>query len=372
MEIMTNQNACRGKLIIILVALVILAGVRPSIAEDDDQAGGRLTAPDLIRHVRPRYPALAKQAGIQGRVILEATINKLGSVENCRVVKGHPLLIQSALEAVEQWRYKPTVLGGVPVEVITRITVNFNSGLSSDERVSIAENQDDETVQYIRYLAGQGDVEAQNVLGGMYYFGQGVLQNYREATKWTRMAADQGHATAQERLGLMYREGQGVRENYYEAGKWLRRAVEGYRKAAEQGHAEAQYNLGRMYRDGEGVPQNDLEAAKWLRKAAEQGDPAAQYSVGLLRLQECVGAKIEWLRNQMQALRQNRVLSDWRIGQCDLVEAYAWVLCAAAQGHQVGRSVKELFRKKMTTEQVAEGQQLASELHDRIKSSKTE
>ncbi len=90
------------------------------------RVGGNVQRANLIRQVRPRYPALAKQARIQGTVILEAIISKQGSVENLRVVKGHPLLIQSALNAVKQWRYKPTVLNGVPVEVITRITVNFN------------------------------------------------------------------------------------------------------------------------------------------------------------------------------------------------------------------------------------------------------
>lgn len=230
---------------------------------------------------------------------------------------------------------------------------------------------DDETVQYIRHRAGQGDVEAQNLLGGMYYFGQGVPQDYREASKWTRMAAEQGHATAQERLGRMYREGQGVPENYYEAGKWLRMAVEGHRKAAEQGQAEAQYSLGRMYHDGEGVPQNDLEAAKWYRLAAEQGDPSAQYMLGLLRLQECLRAKGEWLKQKMQALRQHRILPDWQIGQCDLVEAYAWVLLAAAQGHQGAGGGKESFTEKMTSRQIREAQEFAAKIFKRIESSKS-
>ena len=149
--------------------------------------------PELIRHVRPRYPALAKQARIQGTVILEAIINKQGAVENLRVVKGHPLLIQSALEAVEQWRYKPTVLGGVPVEVITRITVNFNSGLSSDERVSIAEDQN---IEQLRQAAEDGDADAQFGLGVMYAKGEGVLENYVKAYAWWNLAAAQGHKDA--------------------------------------------------------------------------------------------------------------------------------------------------------------------------------
>ena len=88
--------------------------------------GGIAQRANLIRQVQPRYSGLARQARIQGTVILEAIISRQGSVENLRVIKGHPLLIQSALEAVRQWRYRPIVLNGVPVEVITRITVRFN------------------------------------------------------------------------------------------------------------------------------------------------------------------------------------------------------------------------------------------------------
>ena len=90
------------------------------------RVGGSVQHAILIRQVRPRYPAQALQARIQGTVVLEAIISTGGSVKNLRVIKGHPLLIERALEAVRQWRYKPTVLNGVPVEVITRITVRFN------------------------------------------------------------------------------------------------------------------------------------------------------------------------------------------------------------------------------------------------------
>jgi protein TonB len=71
------------------------------------------------------YPPLAKQARIQGVVKLNAVISKEGNIEQLTVVSGHPLLIPSALEAVKKWRYKPTLLNGEPVEVITQIDVNF-------------------------------------------------------------------------------------------------------------------------------------------------------------------------------------------------------------------------------------------------------
>ena len=78
-----------------------------------------------IRMVQPTYPPLAKQARISGSVVLQAVISKDGSIENLKAVSGHPMLIQSALDAVRQWKYKPYFLNGEPVEVETQITVNF-------------------------------------------------------------------------------------------------------------------------------------------------------------------------------------------------------------------------------------------------------
>ena len=80
---------------------------------------------NLISQVKPTYPAIAKSARIQGAVVLQAEISKTGSIENLRVMSGHPMLVQSALDAVKQWRYKPYLLNGEPVPVETTITVNF-------------------------------------------------------------------------------------------------------------------------------------------------------------------------------------------------------------------------------------------------------
>jgi protein TonB len=79
----------------------------------------------LIRRVNPAYPPLARQARIQGQVLLRAQISKEGSIENLQLISGHPMLVQSALDAVKQWKYKPYLLNGEPVEVDTEIQVNF-------------------------------------------------------------------------------------------------------------------------------------------------------------------------------------------------------------------------------------------------------
>ncbi len=80
---------------------------------------------NLIHDVRPPYPPLARQARIQGTVVLQAVIGKDGTIQNLRVVSGHPMLAQAALDAVKQWRYRPYFLNGEPVDVDTTINVNF-------------------------------------------------------------------------------------------------------------------------------------------------------------------------------------------------------------------------------------------------------
>jgi periplasmic protein TonB len=89
------------------------------------RVGGNVQQAMLVAQPRPIYPPLAKQARISGTVTLNAVIGKDGHIANLSVAKGHPLLIQAALDAVKNWIYKPTLLNGEPVEVATTIDVNF-------------------------------------------------------------------------------------------------------------------------------------------------------------------------------------------------------------------------------------------------------
>jgi len=79
----------------------------------------------LVRKVNPTYPPLARQARISGTVVLRAVISKDGSIENLTLVSGHPMLAPAAIDAVKQWKYKPYLLNGEPVEVDTEVQVNF-------------------------------------------------------------------------------------------------------------------------------------------------------------------------------------------------------------------------------------------------------
>jgi len=79
----------------------------------------------LLQKVEPKYPTIAVTARIQGTVVLNAIISKSGEIENLTVASGHPMLVPAAIDAVRQWRYRPYLLNGEPVEVETTINVTF-------------------------------------------------------------------------------------------------------------------------------------------------------------------------------------------------------------------------------------------------------
>jgi periplasmic protein TonB len=89
------------------------------------RAAGRVVEPRKLHDVPPVYPEAAKQARVQGVVILECTISNEGRVTDVRVLRGVPLLDVAAVDAVKQWSYTPARLDGKPVPVIMTVTVNF-------------------------------------------------------------------------------------------------------------------------------------------------------------------------------------------------------------------------------------------------------
>jgi protein TonB len=86
-----------------------------------------MTRPVIVHSVQPRYTELARRAGIQGTVIVEAVIDQKGQVTNVRVLRGLPMgLDRAAVEAIQQWRFKPALLDDRPVKVFFTLTVNFS------------------------------------------------------------------------------------------------------------------------------------------------------------------------------------------------------------------------------------------------------
>jgi len=116
-------------------------------------------------------------------------------------------------------------------------------------------------------------------------------------------------------------------------------AVKWYQLAADQGYAKAQTNLGVAYANGEGVAENDIEAVKWFRLAADQGDADAQAFLG-------------GMYSQGEGVPQNDVM------------AYVWWSVSAAQGHVNASKGRDIVSKKLTAEQRAKGQEIATRCFD--------
>jgi TPR repeat protein len=221
-----------------------------------------------------------------------------------------------------------------------------------------------EAARWLRKAAERGNPIAQNNLGVCYEKGEGVAKDSAEAVKWYRKAADQGDATAQNNLGVFYLKGEGVAKDSAEAVKW-------YRKAADQGDATAQYNLGGCYDKGEGVPKDSAEAVKWYRKAADQGYAYAQNNLGVCYEKGEGVAKdsaeaVKWYR---KAADQGYATAQYNLGGCygkgegvpqNDVEAYKWFSLAAAQGHKKSAEWRDWVSQRMARAEVVEGQRRAA------------
>jgi protein TonB len=102
-----------------------LAPSAPTAGSPALRSGGQIQAAVLIYRKDAEYPKIAKQTGAKGTVTLNATIGADGNIKKVKVVSGHPMLTNAAVEAVKQWRYRPTLLNGQPVETDTQVLVNF-------------------------------------------------------------------------------------------------------------------------------------------------------------------------------------------------------------------------------------------------------
>jgi len=158
--------------------------------------------------------------------------------------------------------------------------------------------------------------------------------DYATALEEFKPLAEQGYADAQFGLALMYYEGTGVPQDHKEAIKW-------YTKAAEQGDADAQYSLAWVFDRGIEVPQDYKEAVKWYTKAAEQGHASAQYNLA-------------WMYYDGEGVSQN------------FVHCYVWNSLAAASGDKTAIINQEIVAKRLSSQQLAEAQQLAAKIQYEI------
>ena len=180
-------------------------------------------------------------------------------------------------------------------------------------------------------LAEQGNIDAQLMLGKIYYNGHGVLQNYRESKKWYTRAGEQGRTHIHLDLGERYFNGEDAPQDYKEAIKW-------YRLAAEKGNVSAQHRLALMYDEGQGVQQDYVEAVRRYKLLAEQGRSDAQHN---LALKYYLG----------QGVPQ------------DYVIAHMWfnLIAFKYKGRGGSAEIRDEVAKEMTLEQIQQAQDLAQE-----------
>lgn len=131
------------------------------------------------------------------------------------------------------------------------------------------------SIDAVMNAARAGDPRSQHELARRYLQGDGVDQDFAEASEWFREAAIQGVANAQYNLAILYERGLGVTKDDVRALLW-------YHSAAEQSHPHAQYNLGIFYLQGRGIPLSYAEAARWFRAASGQGVAKATYNLAVL------------------------------------------------------------------------------------------
>jgi len=110
---------------LLLICLTSLASPQATPSPAPVSLADTIISRQIVLRIAPVYPPLARQARIQGTVVLKIVIDESGGVQNPQVVSGHPLLAPAAIEAVKKWRYMPYLLNGAPVEVETNVVVKF-------------------------------------------------------------------------------------------------------------------------------------------------------------------------------------------------------------------------------------------------------
>ena len=203
--------------------------------------------------------------------------------------------------------------------------------LISSVGIAAADQQQDcsEYIARLHAAAEKGEAAAQHKLGIAYYGGTCVSIDKTEAVKWFRKSGAQGNADAAHILGALYHEGKIVKRDDAEAVKW-------YRLAVESAIPDAPYSLGNAYYFGAGVEKNDIEAVKWWRKAADLGSGDSQYNLGF-------------------AYYKGIGVSQ------DLIKAYMWASLAVTQNPKAATELKEAIEKKLSSDQISDGNRQADE-----------
>ena len=124
------------KTILACCLALLFSNGEATVAGAQDRPRERVTAAKLIDRIEPKYPEEAKRKRVTGTVRLFGLIRKDGTVSDLKVISGDPLLTQAAIDAVQQWRYRPTLFDGKPIEVGTTMDVVFQLTKLHDPKTS--------------------------------------------------------------------------------------------------------------------------------------------------------------------------------------------------------------------------------------------
>ena len=264
--------------------------------------------------------------------------------------------VRTNLPEALKWFLKAANQDDASAQYNLGIIYDFGEGVKTDHA---------ESLNWFLKAGNHGLAEAQYDLGCIYSHAQSQPVDYTEAYKWFRRAAELGMAKAQFNLAMMYNRGDGIERDNEEAAKW-------YRRAAEQGDAEAENAVGYEYQYGEGVETNHSKAIKWYRKSAENGYEFAQYNLGLMYANGEGGETnaAEAFKWYTKAAQQGLAEAQFNLGSMygngesvplDNVQTLKWFSLAAANGNELAKECLPKLAGTMTTNQVAEGQQLAND-----------
>jgi len=224
-------------------------------------------------------------------------------------------------KAVE-WYLKAAEQGSIEAQLsLGKIYSDFGSPSFDEVKAS----------KWLTKAAEQGDVEAQAALAFKYYlsiFGHGSPSDYAKSFKWAQKAAISGDVVSKYILGSLYLDGKGVSKDDSKGFEWIH-------SAAEDGHIVSMYYVASLYANGAGVPKNEKLAFEWYLKAASNGNQYAQNNLGVAY-------------EFGDGVVRNETL------------AYAWYNLAAAQGEKLAIKSRDRIEKRITPDQRAEGQFLAS------------
>ena len=334
-----------------LLALLFLGQAAADKPEGDQEVlhvGPGVKAPVITYKVDPEYSSEAREARIQGTVVIELVVDTRGKPTNIAVLS--PLgygLDERAQEAIEKWTFIPGSKDGKPVKVLATIEVNFrfenmrfdtkNEHRRTQFNVAVSTlNRNDPkraegAVKSLQDLARQKFPPAMYALGKFERSGQFVNRDPVEGLALISKAAEKNYGPALYELGAVYYHGNGMPPDSEKGLKLLR-------DAAVLGSAEAQFFLGAHYEAGDGVPQELDRAGRYFRLCAASGVSVCQFRLAKLLI----------------GLPQRK--------ERDYVQAIAWAILATEQGLPEARQLMESEEPNLTREQLARAGKLKTQL----------